>query len=1130
MSANAGRKPRGRAAARVRADEALRESEERLRVTIQNSQAIVFGQDCDLRITWVANPAYGFTPEDLIGKTDADLMLPEEAAVTAAIKRRVMESGASVREQVRITFGGEGYWFDLAVEPIRGPAGDITGVSCVSVDITGLKRAEGALRASEDKYRSIVETSREWIWSVDLDGYFTYCNEAVRAILGYEPEELIGVDSAGLLHPDDRVRIEAMMTRWIGAKEGWTGIVARTRCKDGTYRHLESNGTPVLDGAGDVIGYRGADRDVTARIIAEEALRESEERHRELVENINDIIFALDASGAVTYISPVVEQLGGYAPAEIIGRPFTHFIHPDDVPDLAQSFQRVVSGNPEPSEYRMLSRSGEVRWVRSSSRPIIQDGRVAGLRGVLNDITERKLVEEALNKETEFTDTAINSLPGMFYVFDDAGRFVRWNRRLEEVSGYSAAEIARMSPLDFIAEKDRQTVATRILEVFTAGRSEADGHFLTKGGEEIPYLFTGVRFQSDGHNYLAGMGLDIIERRRADEALRESEERYRLILDNVQEVIYRVTLSNDPFHAEVMFVGGQVEKVLGYSAGEFVADQGLWGRILHPDDVPAVKESAARLAAGESLTRQYRLRHKVTGEYRWMEDRAVPLVDDSGKVIGQQGVARDITERRKAEDALRESEERFSKAFHSSSTAIVISTLDDGRIIDINERTLAMFGYTRSEALGRTTSELGAWVDLEDRTNMVRTLREQGHVRDAEYRLRTRHGEMLDVLMSVEPIELRGEPCMLAMFYDVTERKRAEEALRESEERFRNLVETAVDVVFTLAADATLSSLNPAFETVTGWRRDQWLGKPFAPIIHPDDLPRAVDIFRRILIGETPLVYELRVLASDGDYIVAEFHNSPLVLHGAIVGSLGIARDITERKRQEEERNRLLGELERLAHRLLRIQEEERRQVAYDIHDGPAQQMVAADMYLESYKAARETAGNEDAEGYLERATSFLSSAIKDTRRIMSGLRPSVLDDLGLVPALRQYLEETGERTDRKITFSGKIGDERLDPALEIAIFRITQEAVTNAIKHSGTGRIGVSLKKPGALVSLEVRDWGAGFDEEEINREGNGGDHGMGLVSMRERAELLGGRFEIESAPGFGTIIRVTIPVSERL
>ena len=226
-----------------------------------------------------------------------------------------------------------------------------------------------------------------------------------------------------------------------------------------------------------------------------------------------------------------------------------------------------------------------------------------------------------------------------------------------------------------------------------------------------------------------------------------------------------------------------------------------------------------------------------------------------------------------------------------------------------------------------------------------------------------------------------------------------------------------------------------------------------------------------------------------------------------------------------EGQKRLVSDCERLARRLV-LSEEERRLLIYDLHDGPVQQLTAAQMHLECYRAR--TRRNEDPKlsASLDSAADYLAMAVREMRRIMCSLRPAALDDLGLAGALRQHLALEAKRAGREISFATNLGDIRLEAGPETAVFHIAQEAVANALKHSGCGSIDVHLKKVHSTLVLEVKDSGVGFDESRLSASPPIG-RGLGLLSMRERAELLGGQLRVVTAPGMGTTVMAKVPLT---
>jgi PAS domain S-box-containing protein len=261
-------------------------------------------------------------------------------------------------------------------------------------EIEERRRAQEAQRKSEQKYRTLVETTSDFVWEMDRNAVFTYASPKILDILGYEPQEILGKRYFDLLPSEEASRVADMLDSYQAARQPFSLLENASNHKDGFRVFWETSGVPIFDQAGEVCGYRGISRDITERKQAEAQLRESEEKYRLLVENINDVIFAIGNDGVVTYVSPAVESLYGYKPSQIIGRHFSEYIWPEDLPRVTKSFEEVASGHYEPAEYRIVTVSGGTHWVRSSSRRLIIDGRFVGLQGVMTNITQRKAAEE----------------------------------------------------------------------------------------------------------------------------------------------------------------------------------------------------------------------------------------------------------------------------------------------------------------------------------------------------------------------------------------------------------------------------------------------------------------------------------------------------------------------------------------------------------------------------------------------------------------------------------------------------------------------------------------------------------------------------------------------------------------
>lgn len=346
--------------------------------------------------------------------------------------------------------------------------------------------------------------------------------------------------------------------------------------------------------------------------------------------------------------------------------------------------------------------------------------------------------------------------------------------------------------------------------------------------------------------------------------------------------------------------------------------------------------------------------------------------------------------------------------------------------------------------------------------------------------------------------------------FEMTHRgfREANVALRQSEERYRSLVESAKDVIYTLAPDGTLTSLNPSFETITGWLRADWIGKSFTPLIHPDDLPIALEFFQRVLRGETPPIFELRILGKSGEFIHGEFTKTPLVKDGQVVSVLGIGRDIRDRKRAEEALRRLNQTLE-----------DEAKRIAHAIHDEAGQLLASVHIALDVVARELPVRASEK----LERVKGLLTMVEEQLRRLSHELRPIILDNLGLRPALEFLAQGVSRRTGLGITVEGGT-DGRLPSSVETALYRIVQEALNNATKHAQATSVVVTLQRDGQRIRCTTTDDGVGFDLTSVlARERK---QGLGLIGMRERIASVGGRLQIDSAPGRGTKIEVEIPL----
>ncbi|HEY6192696.1 MAG TPA: PAS domain S-box protein [Bacteroidota bacterium] len=503
-----------------------------------------------------------------------------------------------------------------------------------------------------------------------------------------------------------------------------------------------------------------------------------------------------------------------------------------------------------------------------------------------------------------------------------------------------------------------------------------------------------------------------------------------------------------------------------------------------------------------------------------------PILNE-GETVGFAHFARDISELKRSDEALRQSEIRFRSVWENSTDGMRL-TDENGIIVAVNSSFCAMAGMKESELTGRPITV--TYSGKADREEMLRNYRERFERRRIEphvERLITLHsGKTLYIEGIHSFFELEyGKGLLLGVFRDVSERKIAERRIQMLAHTITSMQEC---VTITDMKDNILS-VNPAFLRVYGYEEAEIIGKHITIVRSPDNPPGlSEEINAQTLRGGW--TGELLNVRKNGETF-------PIVMSSSIVRDnagtpvafVGIARDITEQKnlqrRLDEASRRRNEDLRRFAIEVQRAQEEERRRIARELHDDLGQRLSGMKFNIEVFE---DTLENQDAptREKLDQFKKQIDGMIIEIRRLSSNLHPSVLDDFGLIVALKLLCEEIGKIQNIKILFEpadAKMG--RFEPHVEIALFRIVQEALSNVGKHAGASEVRVRLGLEGDTVRLQVRDNGSGFDTASVHLKKDS-SRGLGLISMRERSEELGGTCRIESTPGKGTTITVEFPV----
>lgn len=539
------------------------------------------------------------------------------------------------------------------------------------------------LEESERRYRDLIQKAPQGVFVV-RDGTVLITNGAFRALFGLNGGQAAeGRPVHEFVPHASRVAFGAFLDSMTGAGDGDHAIemeIARPSAPT-LWTRVSGGRIDLQDGPALLLFAE----DITERVLAERALKASRESYRLLVENQTDLVVKVDTEGRFLFVSPSYCKTFGKEESDLLGNAFMPLVHEDDREATAKAME-TLSRPPHTCriEQRALTADGW-RWLSWSDKAVLdEDSRVVAVVGVGRDITQRKRAEEQVQEsERRFRELAETTEAAIFIYQDDVFRYI--NRATEAVTGYSREELLKMKVFDLIHPSFQDVVLQR-----GTARQRGEGaprHYefqiVRKDGTTRWLDFSGGVVQFGGRPAAIGTAFDVTERKAAEEAVRESEKRLRVLVDNVDEVIYYNALEGDPPVLRPVFASQKLEQILGYDPGRFIEDSSAWMNALHSDDRETVAAGLKdSLLKGESAVLEYRFRHGASGGYRWIEDRAVPDFDEEGRLAGFFGVARDITERKEAEEATRKRNRELM--------ALVASAQAMGGFLDLEDASRAI--------------------------------------------------------------------------------------------------------------------------------------------------------------------------------------------------------------------------------------------------------------------------------------------------------------------------------------------------------------------------------------------------------------------------------------------------------
>ncbi len=963
-------------------------------------------------------------------------------------------------------------------------------------EIIERKRIEKALRESEEKYRAIFESFHDVYYRTDKEGLVTIISPSVHTHAGYDPEDIIGHPVTDFyLNPEDR---ETFIEK---LKE--TGAVndyeLKLKAKDGSVIETSMSAHIIIGKEGEPTGVEGVLRDITERKQTEEALKESEEKYRDLVENLTEVIYALKPNGEILYVSSAIKSLIGYTAKELEGRSYAGMVHEDDLPKALMRIQKILSGASVTGEYRIRAKSGKIKWIRTSSRPVLKGKNVVGIQGILSDITESKEAEKELREsEKKYRELIEKSLQGLIIIQDSSIVFA--NKALAKITGFTVKELLSLKPerMKVLVHPEDQRRVWGLLTDRLAGKAlppHYECRAFRKDGSVMWMEIFASQITFNGKPAIQGAIIDITERKQAEETHRENEERFRTIVETAPGML----MISDA-QGNNIYVSPNCEKLTGYTQKELQGKLRWW---VHKDDTPKARKIFEQTFQKGKGGKDFEYKAvKKNGDIWHASSTWKPLKDKKSHLQGVVMQTIDVTERKKTEEALRESEEKYRAIFESIND-VYFRTNRHGIVTLISPSVQTQAGWAPEDIIGKPVTDF--YLNADDHEKTMEKLNQSGVVNDYELRLLAKDGSAIETSASANLMfDKNGQPEGLeGVLRNITERKRAEEELQAREAYLDQLFESAQEAIVMADKKGKALRINQEFTKLFGYTQEETVGKVMDELIVPKKLQKSATLITEKVAKGERTAFEAIRCRKDGRMIAVSVLASPIVVSGKQIGTYGIYRNITERKKAEEQIKASLKEKEILL-----------QEVHHRVKNN--MQIISSLLNLQSRHIK-----DQESLGLFQSSQNRVKSMALIHERLYQSKDFTRIDVADYVQNLTNHLFITYGISKDAVKLKIDIKDIFLDINTAIPCGLIINELVSNSLKHAfpngKKGEIKISMRPLiKDEIELVVGDTGIGMPEYANLK--NTESLGLYLVSMLAEDQLHG---EIEMDQTQGTAFR---------